>query len=200
MENDWRTVHNMSGRPKGEQVLTEVVSAAAAGNLEKVKKLVEGDRTGRSVEDYGRLALYYAAANGHADVLEYFLSKTPISKRPQNKYRSRIVEEPSPQGTTALHVAAANGNYEAAKVLLDYDANPDKALSYTRGQYTPADFAFCYNHPRVYDLLIKHRATETDPRKCQMLQGESGRIRWGGGKRKTRKGKAVRRRRGTRRY
>jgi len=61
------------------------------------------------------------------------------------------------QGGTALHVAARTGDVDAAKVLLDYRADPNARDDHGK---TPLDYAIETWHGKVAKLLREHGGTE----------------------------------------
>lgn len=79
-----------------------------------------------------RAALHMAAANGHADVIRFLLSK---SADPSPKTREG--------GNTPLHWACLNGRGEATKALLEGGASPSALNSVER---TPVDEALGGEH------------------------------------------------------
>ncbi|KAG0646646.1 Ankyrin repeat-containing YAR1 [Hyphodiscus hymeniophilus] len=74
----------------------------------------------------GNGVLHMAAANGHNEILKFFLDS--LSKpSPQNPTMLAILNAQNQSGNTALHWAALNGHLESVKILLDHGADPTLA-------------------------------------------------------------------------
>ncbi len=90
-------------------------SAAADGDLARVKKLVEkGYDANAFDEDLSRTALHYAVEGGHVEVVKYLLS---VGADVNAHEEAKI-------GETPLGQVAANCSYEMAELLVNAGANP----------------------------------------------------------------------------
>ena len=106
--------------------------------------LFKGEARVNTANDYGATALYVAAARADADLLERLL---------------RAGADPNAgllSGETPLMIASNRGRLDAAELLLEYAANPN-AKERSGGQ-TALMWAAAEQHPKVVDLLIKHKA------------------------------------------
>lgn len=96
---------------------TPLESAAASGNLEKVKSLISQGAEINAVDEnttWEKTPLYAAAEKGHADVVAYLLEQgadTVIANAAMS---------------TPLRVAATNGHAKTVKLLLAHGASPDQ--------------------------------------------------------------------------
>ena len=102
---------------------TALMLAAIKGNLDLVRRLVE---RGAAVNQAGWNALHYAASGPEPQVVAWLLE------------RGAALEARSPNGTTALMMAAGYGAEKSADLLAARQADPD--VRNDRG-LTAADFA-----------------------------------------------------------
>lgn len=117
---------------------TALMVAAYKGNKEMAQALLA---KGARVNQEGWAALHYAAASGSDEIVDLLLKK------------SAAVNAPSPNGTTALMMAARAGHIMMVKRLLDAGAN----LTQKNEQGLNAvDFARLGNHKDIVDGLT-HR-------------------------------------------
>ena len=160
------------GRLRPGQVpgLYEFISAAAAGNVQKMQTIIRkfssfpvssyihGKSTG------GDTALITAASNGQLGAVQFLLSVGGVEG---TRDTSR-----SFGGETALHRAARNGHYDVVEALLVANANPDATTGGTG--FTPVDYAYCNGHYDIVDLLLDYNGSDPDEYKCRRLQGRRG--------------------------
>lgn len=99
----------------------------------------------------GLEALFAAAERGDAGAARLALRPRGLVRRPDVNARNR-------DGWTALHYAAAYGQLEVAKVLLERGAKLD-ASNYLG--LTALDYASCYGHDEVAFLLSECGARHT---------------------------------------
>jgi ankyrin repeat protein len=90
-------------------------------------------------------ALYAAARNGHAEVVEYLLA------------RGASVDARGVFGATALHWAAMNGHEPVVNLLLARGARTD--LQDARFSATPEGWAREGGHDPITDILRRHRSS-----------------------------------------
>ncbi len=99
-------------RDQVEKALYPVLlcSAASLGDLDGLRRMCEGGADPATADYDGRTALHLAAAEGHAEVVAYLLSRgAPASARDR-------------WGATPLHDAVQNGHERAADRLLEQGA------------------------------------------------------------------------------
>ncbi|TMW64729.1 hypothetical protein Poli38472_011609 [Pythium oligandrum] len=97
-----------------DDLVVAIATASRAGEVDVLKHMLYGDPTGSIRQRIPiAVALCDAAENGHVECLE-ILHGFGIS-----------LDEPKPNGTTALMVACSVGNVEAARALLIFGANVD---------------------------------------------------------------------------
>jgi len=83
-------------------------------------------------------SLFYAAADNDVSHLSHLiLKKVNLNLKDHNK-------------RTALHIACAEGNFDAVKLLIKYGANPSLK---DRFNNTPSDDALRGDHERIFDYL-----------------------------------------------
>jgi ankyrin repeat protein len=114
--------------------------AAYQGQLSLVKRLVEA---GAQLEMEGWTPLIYATFNGHAEVVEYLLSK------------GADINAVSESGMTALMAAARGGYADLAKRLVALGADID--LKDTNGR-TALDWATRARNTTIADFLTEQGA------------------------------------------
>lgn len=160
-------------------IALSLAEAAAAGQLERVKDLVENDpglASSSSPDGFPVFAL--AVTFGHRHVAEYLLSRgadvNSVSRNPTgytaltgavSSGNTELVRwllscgaDPNHRygpGYSALHEAAANGRLEMVGLLLDTGADPTAAT--TDGK-TPLVFAEDRKHTSVATLLRQRSA------------------------------------------
>ncbi len=92
----------------------EIHRAAEAGDLAKVKALVEGDPAlVKAKDENGRTPLHWAARGGHFEVLQYLVDRGADLNAIDNN------------GIAPLHSLARSGQTEAARLLIDKGADID---------------------------------------------------------------------------
>jgi len=155
---------------------TPLHAAAAAGELERVKSLVERGLKVNLGPNCGVTALHRAAHYGHADIVGFLIdhgaaihANSGIEEPPPWHWRSKLLRlsgsdpdriKHTHRSGTALHSAAANGHVAAAKVLLDRGANVNAAS--IQGMRTPLDWvAFHCGDAQIAELLLDRGATIT---------------------------------------
>ena len=112
--------------------------AAAGGNLDKVKEMVEIQKMKvDSWDGYGVTPLHRAASAGYNDLVVFFLTTYGI-------------EDITDQGTTPLMKAAANGRGSTVKLLLERGA--DRTRRNKQGK-AALDLARANGDPTTIKLL-----------------------------------------------
>lgn len=127
-------------------VVLELPEAAAVGNLERVKELVEADASlAKSYSPDGFPVLALAAVFGHLNVTRYL----------QAKGGNVNAVATNGSGYTALTGAVTSGHAEVAKWLLENGATPN--YSFANG-YTPLLSAAANGHLEILKTLLAHGA------------------------------------------
>ncbi|KAL3687162.1 hypothetical protein R1sor_013471 [Riccia sorocarpa] len=127
----------------------DIFTAAAYGDLEKLKRLVEVEGCSVSEPDAnGYHALQWSALNNRADAAQYLLE------------RGAHVDATDFTGQTALHWTAVRGSFQVAELLLEHGARVEIADSHG---YRTTHVAAQYGQtPLLYHLVTKWNA-EVDP-------------------------------------
>ena len=128
----------------GQAGESPLIQAAGAGRVAAVETLLRlGDDIDRE-DSMRRTALKIACANEHPGVVRALLKGKP-----------KLNFDPSGDASkTPLALAAAKGNVEIVKMLLDAGARPGDSDA-TLG---PIDHAAVSNHAEIVDLLLRHGA------------------------------------------
>ncbi|MBQ9738831.1 MAG: ankyrin repeat domain-containing protein [Alphaproteobacteria bacterium] len=93
----------------------QLVKAAYAGNVERVKALLNEGVNPNSADDIEQTALFFAARSGHTEVVKALLTAGAEVDKPAGRKKR-----------TALFMAAINGHYETAKALIDAGGDINK--------------------------------------------------------------------------
>ncbi|KAF1790050.1 Ankyrin repeat-containing domain [Phytophthora cactorum] len=117
--------------------------AAASGNIDSVKSLVEQDVDIDTQDAYGKTPLMYAAENGHLDVVQYLVKQGADKKKQDNGGRIPLV------------VAADKGKHEVAWYL--FEQGVDKAAEDDDGN-TPLLEAARWGHLDMVRFLVEQGA------------------------------------------
>jgi uncharacterized protein len=161
------------------RVSLDIIDAVAAGQIERVKQLVEKDRAlANSFSSDGFPVFALAATFGYRDVAEYLLSRgadvNSVSKNATGYTaltgavamgRTEMVAWLLSCGANAnhrygpgyspLHEAAANGRLEMIRLLVEAGADP---AAVTADGKTPLTFAEEREHSDVAEFLREQRA------------------------------------------
>ncbi len=125
----------------------DIFSAAAEGNLEKIKQLIsEKQELVKTSNESKKTALHIAAEKGHLEIVEYLLEKG-ADINAKNKFE-----------LTPLFSAAENGNLELAEMLIKQKADVN-AFSQFFG--TALHRAVYMGHPEVAKYLLEQGAKVT---------------------------------------
>ncbi len=124
----------------------DLFEASAAGVEEHVRSAIKRGEAG--INDYaadGFHPLGLAAFFGHAGIVEYLLEKgADVHATSRN-----------PMKVTALHSAAAGDHLDVARVLLDYEADPDVLQ---QGGFTPLHAAAQNGSLEMVRMLLAYGA------------------------------------------
>lgn len=110
---------------------TDVLSAAAAGNIDEIKKWLELGAEIESVNGAGSTALILAAENGHVHAVEYLVQ------------RGANLEHRNIDRRTALDCAIAGGCAEVCDVLLSAGASRPAFWPELINNWNPAHLVNC---------------------------------------------------------
>jgi ankyrin repeat protein len=126
----------------------EIITAATAGNLEKVKELVEKDPQLVNAKDAtGRTLLHLAAGGVHLEVMKYLVQK------------GADVNAKETDGTTPLYSSALRGHLEACKFLIAKGALVD---AINKGGETPFYYAAYSGNKELLNYLLANGANKAD--------------------------------------
>ena len=156
--------------------MSELFEAIAAGDEDAVRELLEarpelaGKRNAESLSP-----VLHALYNGKADLVDPILDANP----PLDVFdtaavgRTRGLEELletepelaqawSPDGFTALHLAAFFGQEDAARTLLEHGADPRVVSRHREIQVAPVQSAAAGGHDAIVRLLLERGARLED--------------------------------------
>jgi ankyrin repeat protein len=160
---------------KDKNGMTPLHWAAANGHREAVEPLLADKADVNAKDNFGATPLHHAAANGHKDVAQLLLAhnadvnakanqgQTP--KPPDDPFSRFLADasafyagggtDKSREGTTPLHLAAANGHRDVAELLLanKADVNAKDIMG-----ATPLDHAAGNGRKDTAELLLANKA------------------------------------------
>lgn len=129
-------------------VRQDFADAAASGNLEKVKEMVENEKVDPSATDSkGYSSMQHASNRGYFEIVEYL-----GAKKANTKYQD-------PGKATALHHAAYKGHMEIVRYLVEVKGD-DVNLKSNKG-YTALERAAFGGHIDIVKFLISRSADPT---------------------------------------
>lgn len=157
---------------------SEIADAASRGDREAVKALLKKAADVNAAQGDGMTALHWAAMNGDAELARMLIvaganirattrlgTYTPLYLASQHGHAPVLqaliaagadVSAGTPNGTTPLMVAAASGEVDAVKVLVEHGAEVN-AKDGVREQ-TPLMYAAASNRAAVIDYLVSKGA------------------------------------------
>ncbi|XP_055957133.1 poly [ADP-ribose] polymerase tankyrase [Patella vulgata] len=124
----------------GKEKLSALMIAAATGQLEIVRMLVQAGATVELLDKFKRTALTHAIKNGNTHVASYLL------------YLGADPNRTDSSGNTLVHYAAAYGWYFCLKLLIK-DAGADAAVA-NHWKTTPLSIAFLKGHIGIVDFIL----------------------------------------------
>lgn len=114
-------------------------------NLEKklglIKEFIKKGANPNTLNSNGNTVLHEAAINGDSEVIETLILNFP----------SILIDALNDQNETPLYLACKFGNIDALKVLLYYNADPNKVNEFS---LTPLDIAIINNHVEIVKTLV----------------------------------------------
>ncbi|XP_044738962.1 uncharacterized protein LOC123300452 [Chrysoperla carnea] len=162
---------------KGASEENALCWAAACGNLNIVKLLIENDcdvNEEDGDEEYTRTPLIWAATCGHPEIFEYLLNEVGAEITNYDVLHwcasnglldslKMLIERGIDVNEldlcykwTALHWAAIAGNVDITKFLLNVDGIRVSGSSFKRN--SPLHYAVLHNHNEIIKMLIEHGA------------------------------------------
>jgi len=162
----------------------ELHAAAQAGDIAKVRSLLDAGISPNTKDSCAWTPLHVAAAYGQHDVAALLIernanvqAKNNVKETPlhcASKYgRDELVElilhhgaDPNSKDNmwdTPLHVASHQGNLGIARLLLNHGADVNGVITWGSCVITPLSFAATYGHHDVVELLLAHGATMEQP-------------------------------------
>ncbi|KAL1925596.1 uncharacterized protein VTP21DRAFT_479 [Calcarisporiella thermophila] len=138
------------------ELIEDIIWAARYGELEDVKACVaeHGADLAKAQGPSGNTPLHMASANGHLEVVHYFIEL--FSSLPDLK---DIIQRANDEGNTPLHWSALNGHLEVVKALVE--AGADAKIKNKSGR-TPIFDAQQGDHEKVVDYLLETMAPEEE--------------------------------------
>jgi ankyrin repeat protein len=151
---------------------TALMFAAIGGDIDSVQALVDAGADVNAIGGFDWTALMVATVKGHDAIIRLLIGAgadanladiydwTPLMRAADVGRRSAVqallewprvdVEARNDQGATALHRAAAEGNLEIVRLLLDFGVDP---MPRDLAGRTPLSLAHAGGHQRVAELL-----------------------------------------------
>ena len=121
----------------------ELLEAVRAGDVQRVRELLEAGANPNARDKDGLTPLHWAASEGHADIVKILLEH---GADPNTKIK---------YGWTPLHYASREGHADVVKLLLEHGADPNTKKD---DGLTPLHVAAFSGHADVVKLLLEHGA------------------------------------------
>ena len=159
----------------------ELIIAAAQGNLERARILIQYGASALAADNNGRTALMAAADEGHKDMVSFLITngagvnvtdnngKTPLMYAAEDGFNIALIKlllakkakvnPTDKKGWTAIMYAANGGYLNAVKMLVDADG--DYKVKALDGR-TAKDLAAAKDLKNVVDYLTKKEALDKD--------------------------------------
>uniref|UniRef100_A0A4W5JJR8 Protein phosphatase 1 regulatory subunit 16A n=1 Tax=Hucho hucho TaxID=62062 RepID=A0A4W5JJR8_9TELE len=158
---------------KDNELWTPLHAAATCGHAGLVKVLIQHGADLLAVNSDGNMPYDLCEDDPTLDIIETAMANRGITQEMINETRASVerrmmgdiqelltegedVNHHDSQGTTLLHIAAANGYVQAAELLLEGGARMD--LRDTDG-WQPLHAAACWGQIHVAELLVSHGAS-----------------------------------------
>lgn len=162
----------------GNLMAGEIHEAAKVGDLEKIKTIIEANRSRLMAQDkVGYMALHWAALLARWDVVKYLVDagadvnafgldgNTPLHCAANHNNvaivgllikRGSIIDKKNRRGNTPLHVTCMTGNRKVAKILAFQGADMDAV---SKEGWTPLHYAQISGYPELAAQLRRQDAS-----------------------------------------
>ncbi|XP_026463425.1 uncharacterized protein LOC113366088 [Ctenocephalides felis] len=129
--------------------------AAASGQLEVCKLLLDLGANIDATDDLGQKPIHVAAQNNFSDVAKLFLQRHPV-----------LVTATSKDGNTCAHIAAMQGSVRVIEELMKFDRNGVISARNKITDSTPLQLAAEGGHAEVVKALVRAGASCTEENKA----------------------------------
>ncbi|KAL6523615.1 RAC-alpha serine/threonine-protein kinase [Orobanche gracilis] len=169
--------------------------AASSGNEKCVQLLLDFDADPNNRDKEGSVPLWEAISGGHKEITKLLSDKgATLANGDVGLFSCVAAEEnnldllkdivghggdvtcPKKDGTTPLHIAVCEGNFEIVKYLLDQGANIDAALE-GGSHLTPRDLAEQQGHEDIVELFKSYKRPKNDSEAVVTIPEESCGVR-----------------------
>jgi len=135
----------------------DILKAAKKGDLKQIQQCLYQDPTSLNIHDeFKRTPLYFAAANGHIDVVDFLIKQNPLIDT--GIYQEDMPINPT-NGQTPLCAALIGKHIEVVKLLLDAGCstgNTDHNSVFMNYSYRPLDYAAQNGFLEGVKLLVQY--------------------------------------------
>ena len=128
--------------------------AAAAGQLEVCRLLLELGASIDATDDLGQKPIHAAAQNNYSEVVQLFLQQHPS-----------LVMANTKDGNTCAHIAAIQGSVRVIEELMKFDRQGVISARNRITEATPLQLAAEGGHAEVVKALVRAGASCTDENK-----------------------------------
>uniref|UniRef100_A0A8V5G4P0 Uncharacterized protein n=1 Tax=Melopsittacus undulatus TaxID=13146 RepID=A0A8V5G4P0_MELUD len=170
-----------TAKPRKDHTDVDIFDAVTKGNLSELEKTLK-DNDINKLNPSSETLLHVAAANGHATVMEYLISKgakvdvkdkngrTPLHRAAEKGHGDAVkallqsgayLYSLDMKGKTPLHLAAQNNHSHIVKILAgaSIDGKDEKGqppLSHAVVDSNITETAFNSNHPSIFKILLEY--------------------------------------------
>jgi ankyrin repeat protein len=166
-----------SNSPPGPAVYTEMHSAAAIGDIEKIKSLIKSGLNVNARSHVDETPLHFAALNNHPECVEFLAAIAEVNAQDKSGQTPLLLSIDScdisektvralvaaganvnignDNGISPLHMAAGHGSPHCAEILLQAGASVNAV---DKDGDTPLLIASKCGHDECVSILLKHKA------------------------------------------